>query len=269
MNQHSPLAGARKQRLVRWLWLALALATWQPAQACIRDDRPRQHLTLYPTPTATLERPAEVVVFPQSLISLHAPKGRTFRLFNAKDHAGADATTSAFMEPLTQQRYEEVLAARGATIPPQQQMASLPQGSRQEPWVFKHFGALGLGTNYVVARDQSGAQWVLRVQVVNWPARPVEVERIDERQDGQTVMTAHDSQLVVELPGTVADGWHVEHATGYLTLTRLEPVGANRVRLVLARDARVSAPAATELAVSAGSVRNYRFKLNVRPVPAC
>ena len=67
----------------------------------------------------------------------------------------------------------------------------------------------------------------------------------------------------------MADGWRVEHSTGYLTLTRLEPVGANRVRLVLARDARVSAPSATELAVSAGSVRHYRFKLNVRPVPAC
>lgn len=270
--QHARVKPGRfSHRAAAWRTGLLAVLTAYTlagsAAACVLGPGPRHNLTLFAAPAPVLGRPQEVVVFPQSLLSLLVDKSSSVTVFNGRDAQDRAADDSAYLEEISDQRYLELLSSRQQSVPPEQRnwqpMLDQPRSTLQ----FRRFGALGLGTSYVVVRNKAGAQWALRVAVVAPPVDPLPVQRIDEHQAGEPVYVQPEAALWLELPGQVADGWRVAHSDGALGLARLEPLADGRVRIVL--DRQHALPSESELQVQAGSGKSYRFRIRPRPVPAC
>jgi hypothetical protein len=81
-------------------------------------------------------------------------------------------------------------------------------------------------------------------------------------------MTYQD-RLLVELPGTVNDGWQVKVSGGKFALTRIEEASAGRVRLRLERAPGTSPDGGFELGVGTGGTGRRTFEVVLKPIPAC
>jgi hypothetical protein len=249
---------------------ALALGAFALEAAACRMPEPRGHTVRYPSYSAAFEPPHETNMHPGDLLSVAEMPGASYRVIAQDAKVSSTDENVPNLVPLSEERFQKL---RADGVGPRDVEIPLVNTATQTPLKYLRYGASGPGTFWLVS-TRDNETWAERLAVVPHPVKPsgsdVTVDENKSAAGSAPTYLNYEDRLIIEIPGSLADGWQIKVSEDKFAVVRLEPAAvAGRLRVHLERRPSTYPSGSFEVSISRGLFDRQQFQFVLMPIPKC